>query len=132
VNSKLSVYCHIALTSEGALRQWAFARIPLLAGVLKQRNWPPFAMTAVFFRRCVSVVAAPLFLTGCSSAPSRSILGSYFPSWMICVLLALLATILVHGLLVKVGIDKELPIPIVVYLAFAIAFSFSIWLLWLA
>jgi YtcA family/Cytochrome bd terminal oxidase subunit II len=83
-------------------------------------------------RRGVSVVATLLFLTGCSSAPSRSILGSYFPSWMICVLLALFATILVHGLLVKVGIDKELPIPIVVYLAVAIAFSFSIWLLWLA
>jgi hypothetical protein len=78
-------------------------------------------------------VGAPLLmLTGCSSAPSRSILGSYFPSWMICVLIGMCATILVRGIFVKVGIDTELPMPVVVYLAFTIAFSFAIWLLWLA
>jgi YtcA family len=83
-------------------------------------------------RHGVCAVALPLILTGCSSAPSRSILGSYFPSWMICVLIGLCATILVRGILVKLGIDKELPKPIVVYLAFTIAFSLAIWLFWLA
>lgn len=72
------------------------------------------------------------FLTGCSSAPSRNILGSYFPSWMICALIGLCATVAVRGLLVKVGIDKELPAPVVVYLALAVAFSLGLWLLWLA
>jgi hypothetical protein len=80
----------------------------------------------------MSVVAQTLVLTGCSSAPSRNILGSYFPSWMICALVGLCATIAVRGLLVKVGIDKELPMPIVVYLAFTIAFTLAMWLLWLA
>lgn len=71
-------------------------------------------------------------LTGCSAAPSRNILGSYFPSWMICVLVGLCATVAVRGLLVRVGIDEELPAPIVVYLALTTAFSFAMWLLWLA
>jgi len=71
-------------------------------------------------------------LSGCSSAPSRSILGSYFPSWMICVLVAIGLTIVVRAALAKVGIEDELPAPIVVYLAFTAAFSFALWLLWLS
>ncbi len=70
-------------------------------------------------------------LSACSSAPSRSILGSYFPSWMICVLVAMVLTIAVRGLLVKVGVADALPAPILVYLAFTLAFSFALWLLWL-
>lgn len=73
-----------------------------------------------------------LLLSGCSSAPSRSILGSYFPSWMICVLVAICLTIVVRVVLAKVGVDDELPAPIVVYLAFTLAFSFALWLLWLS
>ena len=73
-----------------------------------------------------------LFLTGCSSAPSRNILGSYFPSWMICALVGLVATVAVRALLAKTGIDAALPMPIVVYLAMATAFSLALWLLWLA
>jgi hypothetical protein len=70
-------------------------------------------------------------LSGCGSAPSRSILGSYFPSWMICVLVAMCLTIVVRAVLGKAGIADELPAPIVVYLAFTLAFSFALWLLWL-
>lgn len=70
-------------------------------------------------------------LGGCSAAPSRSILGSYFPTWMICVLIAIGLTIVVHVALKKVGLADELPAPMVVYLAFTVAFSFGLWLLWL-
>ena len=80
-----------------------------------------------------SIVLVALFeLTACSSSPSRNILGSYFPSWMICALLGVCATFAVRWLLVKLGIDQELPVPLVVYLAFTIAFTFAIWLAWLA
>jgi hypothetical protein len=73
-----------------------------------------------------------LVLTGCSSAPSRNILGSYFPSWMICALVGIAATVALRVVLAKFGIDAELPIPIVIYLAFATAVSLGMWLLWLA
>ena len=73
-----------------------------------------------------------LVLTGCSSSPSRNILGSYFPSWMICALVGLAATVVLRVVLAKLGIDAELPIPIVTYLAFATAVSLGMWLLWLA
>ena len=70
-------------------------------------------------------------LGGCSAAPSRSILGSYFPTWMICALIAIGLTIVVHVALKKAGLADELPAPMVVYLAFTVAFSFGLWLLWL-
>jgi len=73
-----------------------------------------------------------LLLSGCSSAPSRNILGSYFPSWMICALVGMGATVALRVALVKLGIDAELPAPVVIYLAFAVAVSLGIWLLWLA
>ena len=78
--------------------------------------------------------AAAVFtlLSGCSSAPSRSILGSYFPSWMICVLVAMCLTIVVRAVLAKVGIEDELPAPILVYLSVTLAFTFALWLLWLS
>ena len=88
-------------------------------------------MTLMISRQVI-VVTPLLFLAGCSSAPSRNILGSYFPSWMICVLIGAGATIVVRAILVKLGIDKELPVAIVVYLAMTIAFSFAAWLLWLS
>jgi hypothetical protein len=71
-------------------------------------------------------------LSGCSSAPSRSILGSYFPSWMICVLAAMCLTIVVRAVLVKAGVEDELPAPILVYLSVTLAFTFALWLLWLS
>lgn len=72
------------------------------------------------------------FLTGCSAAPSTNILGSYFPSWMVCVLIGAGLSIVIRWILVKLGVEREMPTPIVVYLAFTIAFSFATWLLWLA
>jgi YtcA-like protein len=70
-------------------------------------------------------------LAGCTGAPSENILGSYFPSWMLCVLAGIGAAILVRQGLVTVGIDKALPAPLLVYLAFTVFFAFAIWLAWL-
>ena len=79
-----------------------------------------------------TATAVITLLSGCSSAPSRSILGSYFPSWMICVLVAMCLTIVVRAVLAKVGVEDELPAPILVYLSVTLAFTFALWLLWLS
>jgi hypothetical protein len=72
-----------------------------------------------------------LFLAGCSNAPSQAILGSYFPSWMICALIGTVGAVLMRMLFVAGGLDKHLPVPLVVYLALTAGFSFAAWLLWL-
>ncbi|MGF6709509.1 lipopolysaccharide export LptBFGC system permease protein LptF [Luteibacter sp. W1I16] len=76
--------------------------------------------------------AMAVALASCSASPSRSILGSYFPSWMICALGGIVLTVLLRLALVKSGVDAELPAPFLVYVAFVIAFTLGIWLAWLA
>jgi hypothetical protein len=68
---------------------------------------------------------------GMAGPQSRNVLGAYFPSWMIVALIALAATAAVRWLLVKAGVDRSVPVPVVVYLALAVAFSLGGWLLWL-
>ena len=70
-------------------------------------------------------------LAACSASPSRNILGSYFPTWMICALLGLVGVVLLRAVLGKAGIDAALPIPVIVYLCTWIAVTLAIWLLWL-
>src|ERR1700752_4448373 len=67
---------------------------------------------------------------GCSAAPSQNILGSYFPSWMICALIGLFASILVRQVLDAAGVGRTVPAPILIYLALAVALSIAVWLAW--
>jgi len=76
---------------------------------------------------CLAGLAA-----GCDGAPSRNILGSYFPSWMVCAGLAIVVALLARAVLQLTGLLEELPIPLVVLLAFGCAVDFAIWLAWLA
>ena len=71
-------------------------------------------------------------VTGCDGAPSRNILGSYFPSWMVCALAGIAAALVARVVLKLTGLLEELPATFVVLLAFACAVDFAIWLIWLA
>lgn len=71
-------------------------------------------------------------LTGCDGSPSRNILGSYFPSWMVCALVGIFLALIARAVLKATGILEELPAPLVVLMAFGCAVTFGLWLLWLA
>jgi YtcA family len=71
-------------------------------------------------------------LVGCDGAPSRNILGSYFPSWMVCALAGLVLALVARAVLKVTGLLEELPAPLVVLLAFGCAVNFALWLIWLA
>jgi hypothetical protein len=71
-------------------------------------------------------------LYGCSGSPSRNILGSYFPSWMVCALGGLVAALLARVALKAAGVLTEVPMPLVVLLSIGCATTFVLWLLWLA
>jgi hypothetical protein len=78
------------------------------------------------------LLAALLSLGGCNGAPSRNILGSYFPSWMICALVGIAVAGIARAIFKSTGILQELPAPFVVLLAIGCAATFALWLLWLA
>ena len=71
-------------------------------------------------------------LTGCDGAPSRNILGSYFPSWMVCALVGIALALVARAVLKLTGLLEELPAPLVVLLALGCAVNFAMWLVWLA
>jgi hypothetical protein len=75
---------------------------------------------------------ATCMIGGCSGSPSRNILGSYFPSWMVCALLGLAAALAARMVLKASGLLSELPVPPVVLLSIGCATTFALWLLWLA
>ncbi|HXP65895.1 MAG TPA: YtcA family lipoprotein [Steroidobacteraceae bacterium] len=76
--------------------------------------------------------AAVSALSGCNGAPSRNILGSYFPSWMICALIGLAVAGIARAIFKSTGFMQELPAPFVVLLAIGCTASLAVWLLWLA
>ncbi len=81
--------------------------------------------------RRLAAIALSL-LAGCSGSPSRNILGSYFPSWMVCALGGVAIAMAARALLKATGLLEEIPVPFVVILAIACAATFALWLAWLA
>jgi YtcA family len=82
--------------------------------------------------RLVAWLCWSAVMAGCDGAPSRNILGSYFPSWMVCTLVGLVLAIVARGVLKATGLLQELPAPLAVLLAFGCAVNFAVWLIWLA
>jgi hypothetical protein len=78
--------------------------------------------------------AAPMLglLAGCDGAPSRNILGSYFPSWMVCALVGIAFALVARAIFKASGLLEELPVPFVVMLSIACAATFAMWLIWLS
>jgi hypothetical protein len=73
-------------------------------------------------------IAAPA-IAGCSRSPTIDILGSYFPSWLVCIAIAIVLTFLAHVYAAKTGLTEQLwPSPIV-YSALLCLFSCSLWLI---
>jgi hypothetical protein len=70
-----------------------------------------------------------LIITGCSGPPTFNILGSYFPSWLVCVGIAIGLTFVAHLLITtKKFADRLWPLPIV-YSALLCFFSCTLWMI---
>jgi hypothetical protein len=67
-----------------------------------------------------------------ASPQSRNVLGAYFPSWMLCALIALALTALVRWLVARSGAKQSPRAAVVVYLSLIVVFSLGGWLLWLS
>jgi hypothetical protein len=72
-----------------------------------------------------SFVLSLLLLIGCGRAPSFDIMGSFFPAWLVCLVIAILLTVLSRELLRRY---VEIVWPIVVYPSLTAVFTFALWL----
>ena len=71
-------------------------------------------------------VPSLLLLIGCGRAPTFDILGSFFPAWLVCLVAAILLTVLSRELLRRY---VEIVWPIVVYPSLTAVFTFALWLI---
>lgn len=68
----------------------------------------------------------PLLLTaGCGRAPSFDIMGSFFPAWLICLVVAILLTAISRVMLSRF---LEIAWPVLIYPSLTAIFAFTLWL----
>jgi hypothetical protein len=83
-----------------------------------------------WWRIALAGACAALLLSaaGCTRAPSFNIIGSYFPSWILCGVIGILLAVGVRVLFVRWKLEPEISPLIVVYPCLAAFFTFLIWL----
>jgi hypothetical protein len=60
--------------------------------------------------------------------PSLNIFGTFFPSWMLCALLGLVAALLVYGILSRTRLGGEIQPALLAYTSLALSVTFILWL----
>jgi protein-S-isoprenylcysteine O-methyltransferase Ste14 len=82
--------------------------------------------------RCATLVLTTLVIlgvSGCSYSPSFNLLGSYFPSWIVCFAVATALTAAIHAVFTKTKLVTELwPLP-VVYSCLISFLSCTLWII---
>jgi len=68
---------------------------------------------------------ALLLITGCERAPSFNIVGSFFPAWLLCLVAAVLLTVVSRALLNRY---VEVAWPVLVYPSLTAVFALASWL----
>ena len=64
-----------------------------------------------------------------SRSPTIDVLGSYFPAWLLCIVVGVVLTVVVRLLFVVWKIDAHLLSRPIVYSCLTAVFAMSVWLL---
>jgi hypothetical protein len=75
-------------------------------------------------------VAIALLVAACSSAPTMDLLGSYFPGWMLCAAVGIVAAVAIRQILAVAGISDYVVAPLLTYAGLAVSATLLAWLLW--
>lgn len=67
-------------------------------------------------------------LAGCGHSPTLNILGSFFPSWLICLFAGIILAAGTNRAFVRFALEKEILWPVVVYPCLAVLFACTLWL----
>jgi len=59
--------------------------------------------------------------------PQINVIGSFFPSWMLCAAIGIVAAVLARHLFVRVGVDPYLGPRMLVYPSLAILVTLLLW-----
>jgi hypothetical protein len=86
------------------------------------------------FRSPVFAVAAVLLTGGCrgtgAHSPTVDVIGSYFPAWMLCIVVGIGLTIVARQVLIGLKLNDHLhPAPLV-YLGMIVLWTHLVWLVY--
>jgi hypothetical protein len=79
--------------------------------------------------RLLCVAAACLLSTGCGRAPAVDILGSFFPVWLVCLVLAVVLAAVVRYLLARLRLESEVGPVALFYPSVVVLFTSLLWLI---
>ncbi len=60
--------------------------------------------------------------------PQINIIGSFFPSWMLCVLIGIVAALLGRRLCIRAGLDPYVGPPPLIYSSLALLVTLVLWM----
>jgi len=75
---------------------------------------------------------AGLILSGCHAdahSPTLDVIGSYFPAWVVCIVIGLALTLITRQILIGLKVDAYLRPILLAYLCLMIFYTLSTWLL---
>lgn len=75
--------------------------------------------------RGAALPALLIIMTGCGRAPAFDILGSFFPAWLGCLVVAIFLTVGARALLSRY---VEIAWPVLVFPSLTALFTFVLWL----
>ena len=67
-----------------------------------------------------------VLFTSCTRAPSFNIVGSFFPAWLVCLIVAVLLTVFTGWLLLRLHVPVA--VPAVTYPSLTALLTFALWL----
>ena len=75
-------------------------------------------------------IAIVLPVAACNSAPTMDLFGSYFPAWMLCAAVGIVAAVIIRQILAVAGINDYVVAPLLTYAGLAVSATLLAWLLW--
>ena len=70
-----------------------------------------------------------LFLTGCDGAPALDVIGSFFPAWMVCLIISVVLTGLLRVLLLRYQLEPTIQPVALFYPAVVLLLCCLLWLI---
>jgi hypothetical protein len=67
-----------------------------------------------------------VLFTSCTRAPSFNIVGSFFPAWLVCLIVAVLLTVFTGWLLLRLHVPVA--VPALTYPSLTALLTFALWL----
>ena len=59
--------------------------------------------------------------------PQINVIGSFFPSWMLCALIGIVSALLVRRLFIRAGLDAYVGPPPLIYTSLALLVTLGLW-----